>query len=458
MPSLAQQLAELDSAAPQEFDVDDGFEQPQQVDHGRDHYLDVGPSSLRKLAANELDPKYDARKISRHELDVDGDDAISDDDPSDTHSHVSAERPEPSGSELEDANSGDNSGDDSGDDSVPQTPADEPIHHDQDNTSSTLHIARRADIAKGKAVVRQRQVWDALIDTRIRLQKAIQYTRQHSSDSEQAISSIQKQTSPVFTNGAPPKPAAAAAAATAATARFFEAAFDLSSALFAVQDTLFSRATSSAAPPRKKRRLDVSFASADALEETRLRTAELAELDAAYHPHLIQAVSPGFVASANANAFSKNKRTAAADQRDLLELIDDLLAKRAETDGHDWDDMSFYQSLLRDIIETRGGGSAGGGGAEPWQLNKTKRAASKNLKQTVDTKASKGRKLRYTVHDKIQHFMVPIRAGAWHEEQIDELFASLLGRGFEDGGAPRPKEDVEERTDVQMDDGFRLFG
>ena len=48
-------------------------------------------------------------------------------------------------------------------------------------------------------------------------------------------------------------------------------------------------------------------------------------------------------------------------------------------------------------------------------------------KANVDTKASKGRKLRYQVHEKIQHFMVPIPVvqGGWHEEQIDDLFLSL---------------------------------
>jgi protein AATF/BFR2 len=43
--------------------------------------------------------------------------------------------------------------------------------------------------------------------------------------------------------------------------------------------------------------------------------------------------------------------------------------------------------------------------------------------------------------------MVPVPVvGAWHEEQIDELFASLLGKGF-----------GEEREDVTAG-GFRLFG
>lgn len=37
---------------------------------------------------------------------------------------------------------------------------------------------------------------------------------------------------------------------------------------------------------------------------------------------------------------------------------------------------------------------------------------------------------RYHVHEKIQNFMIPIDANGWHEEQVDELFASLLGRAF----------------------------
>lgn len=209
------------------------------------------------------------------------------------------------------------------------------------------------------------------------------------------------------------------------------------------------------------------------LTEARHRAADLAALDQAYHPHLvstlhkwntkIQAVSPGFVAAnnSNANAFSK-KRT--ADTRGILELVEEVQAKRADarlqprdpsaadgsTMGCDWDDTDFYQQLLRDVIESRSSGSTGLADAEPWQLNKAKR-----VKKAVDTKASKGRKLRYTVHEKIAHFMVPIQRGAWHEEQIDELFAGLLGRAGEK--SRREAGDVEQ-VDVRMDDGFRLFG
>ena len=56
---------------------------------------------------------------------------------------------------------------------------------------------------------------------------------------------------------------------------------------------------------------------------------------------------------------------------------------------------------------------------------------------------------------------VPVR-GAWHEEQIDELFASLLGKGFEGAtvnghaAATEGPEQEEVRKDVM--NGFRLFG
>ena len=65
-------------------------------------------------------------------------------------------------------------------------------------------------------------------------------------------------------------------------------------------------------------------------------------------------------------------------------------------------------------------------GDQEWIRRQKARKAKR--KKTVDTRASKGRKLRYQVHEKLQNFMVPIptQRGAWHDEQIDELFASLL--------------------------------
>jgi protein AATF/BFR2 len=54
---------------------------------------------------------------------------------------------------------------------------------------------------------------------------------------------------------------------------------------------------------------------------------------------------------------------------------------------------------------------------------------------------------------------VPLPAGAWHEAQIDELFASLLGKGFDN-----PEGDVGDirhsglSADALVLSGFKIFG
>ena len=68
----------------------------------------------------------------------------------------------------------------------------------------------------------------------------------------------------------------------------------------------------------------------------------------------------------------------------------------------------------------------------------------------------------YETHEKLQNFMVPVPViGGWHEEQIDELFASLLGKGFEGLGTGEDAADGEgEEMELNeaLKDGFRVFG
>ena len=47
-------------------------------------------------------------------------------------------------------------------------------------------------------------------------------------------------------------------------------------------------------------------------------------------------------------------------------------------------------------------------------------------KKHVDTKASKGRKVRYNVHEKLVNFMVPVEVGTSSHSARDELFTSLF--------------------------------
>jgi protein AATF/BFR2 len=65
----------------------------------------------------------------------------------------------------------------------------------------------------------------------------------------------------------------------------------------------------------------------------------------------------------------------------------------------------------------------------------------------VDTRASKGRKLRYTIHEKLQNFMAPEDRGAWGERQADELFGSLFGRRM--GLGEEMEKDDEDMGDEE---------
>lgn len=70
------------------------------------------------------------------------------------------------------------------------------------------------------------------------------------------------------------------------------------------------------------------------------------------------------------------------------------------------------------------------------------------------------------MHEKLLNFMAPVHIkGSWHEEQIDELFSSLLGKGFENAmnaqvdadSLPGQKEELGQLSTGVLE-GFRVFG
>lgn len=89
------------------------------------------------------------------------------------------------------------------------------------------------------------------------------------------------------------------------------------------------------------------------------------------------------------------------------DLLDELM----------YDDSDFYQQLLKEFIES------GGGGAHDGLVPRTHR----KKKKTVNRKASKGRVIRYTVHPKLENFMFP-EPYPKSDMDADELFRSLFGQ------------------------------
>eukprot|EP00624_Nannochloropsis_granulata_P006469 evm.model.NODE_48527_length_18767_cov_16.646240.1 len=97
---------------------------------------------------------------------------------------------------------------------------------------------------------------------------------------------------------------------------------------------------------------------------------------------------------------------------------------KGEVDLEAFDDAELYQQLLKDYIQAVGPG----GDLDPAAVAAMGRSLSRRRqKKKVDTKASKGRKLRYAVHPKLEHFMFPVPMGECGMD-VDRLFASLPGR------------------------------
>ncbi|KAI8057118.1 apoptosis-antagonizing transcription factor [Syncephalis plumigaleata] len=126
-------------------------------------------------------------------------------------------------------------------------------------------------------------------------------------------------------------------------------------------------------------------------------------------------------------------------------------------DNEIFDDTDFYQQLLRELIESRMVDTD-----DPMAIGvrwaALKQQTKKNKKK-VDTKASKGRKLRYHVHDKLQNFMVPIPTGTWHQEMTDELYASLFGQQQQQQQRAEREQPTAlvEQTITNDFGGLRLF-
>ena len=118
-------------------------------------------------------------------------------------------------------------------------------------------------------------------------------------------------------------------------------------------------------------------------------------------------MAPSVLLPSNRNAFSKKPHIIKSAVDMVNEALSDyprLLRKTRTTRGKVksevddegeediglFDDTDFYQQLLRDVIESKGDGA---GGMDDWiALQHEKKA-----KKKVDTKASKGRKLRYVL-------------------------------------------------------------
>ncbi|KAF9054583.1 apoptosis-antagonizing transcription factor [Panaeolus papilionaceus] len=449
----------------------------------REHYIDVGPSSLLKSLHSIADPKYEGTKTSRKALMEASDEEMNSDMEGDEEgdSHEGGEYDEDDsfgGEEQGESEEGPESASESEGEEENEGTNDEEEHDEHgekdehqgddeakekiDDMSSTLKKTKQEDLKKGRAVKDQMDLWDNLLDTRIRLQKSVVQTNVLPLPSDIKVSEM-------------------ADIQDAIMGTLLEAS-SLLEDIFKLQEGLITANDIVQPPPRKRRKMEEEQCDLDFYREYFAESTEdAAALEQALHPYTtrtlakwsakIQAVAPSVLLPSNRGAFSKG----AQNLKSAIQLMDETLVNDREklltrtqtlrsktqrigapmqedssdpiVDAEIYDDTDFYQKILRDIIDSRSGNE----GQEDWlTLQKQKKA-----KKKVDTKASKGRKLRYEVHEKLQNFMVPVPVpGAWHDEQIDELFSSLLGKGFENlqmNSEKAPNENIDLS-------GFKVFG
>ncbi|KOX71644.1 Protein AATF [Melipona quadrifasciata] len=98
-----------------------------------------------------------------------------------------------------------------------------------------------------------------------------------------------------------------------------------------------------------------------------------------------------------------------------------------EYDSEIYDDDDFYHQLLRDLIEYKSSDIT-----DPIQLSKQwiqLQNMRRKMKRRIDTRATKGRRIRYNVHNKLLNFMAPITVNdRWTDHAKDELYSSLFGK------------------------------
>jgi protein AATF/BFR2 len=427
---------------------------------------------LRKRDVVPLGPRYDGAQISRDAAtgeDEDEDDPFSkgfdeeesEDDVEDV-AEVSASEGEEEeiSDEDEDMQDGDESpatdmsDEDDDDDDDEQEVEDKTelrkmMAEEQKTVAASLSQAAKADAEKGRAVKTQRTTFDSLLNTRIKLQKALIGTN--------TLTGVISETAPTEDTQD-----AFLAAETAA--------FTLWSTLNSLRETLESSRTG-----HKRKHATYTLDTPTSDLWTHMRSQELSATSTR-----VSILEKWNQKARGASAITpKNKlnNSASANQSivDVLQeqLHGDRLTKRARTPrscaplqlaaapseapSTIYDDADFYGLLLQSLLEQRSADSIAASSSISLSLPtgfQMRREAK--TKKVIDTKASKGRKMRYTVHEKLQNFTAPEDRGNWGERAADELFGSLFGARMGLGEEDEVEGEVEEEGEEE-EAGLMMF-
>lgn len=320
---------------------------------------------------------------------------------------------------------------------------------EQKTVVATVSQAAKADAEKGNAVRQQRKAFDSLLNVRMVLQKAL--------IAANSMAVVEDKESDDSTN----QPYEAAE----------EAATKLWNTLEGMRHELTKKTSTSKTGQKRKRDIDSSTSSSKIWD--RMQNTEICMID--NRQTTLEKWSSKVRGS---TSLPLSRKLNPAAQQSITSLLQDQLAssehlvKRTKMprscapiqrdqkvieDPNIYDDGNFYQMLLKELVDQRRVESltAPIAGAEAGKAMQWVAVKEAKTRKNVDTKASKGRKLRYTVHEKLQNFMAPDDRASWEPDRIDRFFGTLLGQKMT---LTEEDEESDEENDVPLEEeGLMLF-
>lgn len=503
--SLAEQIAAL-SKPQTDFDIEDNDVADRRFSDDEDnseleesdndlksnHYVKVPESELRKRNNKlELGRKYTGSKVSREAL-FDDDAEVSgekDEDEEDEENEDEGED-ENDGEGEYDSDSGASLRSNSDSESEPEDEEDEEDEAKRDKLKNLLnqerkHIVNRlsqsttTDAIKGYSILQQHKLFDSLIDSRLKLQKALTNSNLLPMNYE-ALKSEPLSTDKTHK----------------LTNKSIDHCYDLLDTIFTFRSKLLSKDNISTKRTNpKKRTLSAYLDSTQSYDSiiNLYRSSVLTKWSAkiqnssgstALNSGKFKAINQSAEQQVNNNLSDMErlvKRTKLNRRQIKPFAIDYYLTTVDEANDESeeepqnpdlpaegkniknqvleldsiFDDEDFYRVLLNDLVDKKIQSQNPANG-----LTIALRSAQKahKLKKNVDTKASKGRKLRYHIQDQIANFETPHSGWKWSDDQIDEFFASLLGQKVNMKEDEDEDNDESEHDDVLPEgDGIKLF-
>lgn len=491
--SLADELLELNQAKT-DFDIenDENIVSDSEGSESSDdetkteHYIEVSKSKLRKNIPKNV---YGGKVSSRNEIfGDDNEEEVNDEDEEEEEEEEKVEEEdyeneneeEDEEEEEEEEGSSDSASalsDKDSDSDLESEQHSDVDEHKRDQLKSFISQERKTigkriaqsninDALKGYSVLNQNKIFDQIIDSRIKLQKALTKSNSLPKDPETAKEFITSETDSIID-------------------QVEDKCYSLLETIIKLRNKFNKKDNLQEFPVPKKRKLDnhygVAFQLDDTLSEFRgivlnkwSRKVQSSSgsnaLNAGKFKVINQSAEQQVVNNLNDMERLKRKtylnRSAIEplgykeDNTDDIEEEEEnpdvpkLVIKKDKNEIKQiFDDEDFYRLLLNDLIDKKITSSNPINGVT-LSLRQTQKAQKAN--KNIDTRASKGRKLKFNIQEPIAHFETSINT-QWDDNQIDEFFASLLGQKINLNEIDEDINEQDEQDELIENDTIKLF-